>query len=43
VTENDVLAALIAAAAVVKLTTLTLKHRATQRAADRKTAKETTR
>jgi hypothetical protein len=26
----------------VKLTTLTLKHRATQRAADRKTAKETT-
>jgi hypothetical protein len=35
-TENEVLAALIAAAAVVKLTTLALKHRAAQRAADRK-------
>jgi hypothetical protein len=42
-TENDLLTVVVAAAAVVKLTTLTLAHRKAQRAADRKTAKETTR
>ena len=35
-TENDVLAALIAAVTLIKLTTLGLRHRAAERAAVRK-------
>jgi len=41
-TENDVLALLIAATATVQLTRLALAHRRAVKAADRKAAKEAT-
>jgi hypothetical protein len=39
-TENDILAVLIVAAATVKLTGIVLSHRRAQQAASRKAAKE---
>jgi hypothetical protein len=40
--ENWVLFALVAAETVIRLATLSLRHRAVQRAAERKTAERTT-